>query len=99
MSDAATMAIALSGSFAASLVLRSAYSIAVMPGVTIGSVSRALISFDGVRSIRSPAFSKCGWVSCSGWPKDSSDAGTDAYCRRMRGSCKNLEGQRESLIP
>ena len=39
-SDAATIAIALSGSFAARLVLRSAYSIAVIPGVTKRYVSR-----------------------------------------------------------
>ena len=39
ISDAATIAIALSGNFAASLVLRSAYSIAVMPGVTERNVS------------------------------------------------------------
>lgn len=94
MSDAATIAIALSGSFAASLVLRSAYSIAVIPGVTKRCVSRCkLIWLADMGTVRSPALSKCGCVSWRGCPKDSSDACTDAYCRHLKGSRKNLEGQ------
>ncbi len=62
---------------------RWAYSRAVMPVVTANTVKISNVAGEVLPQIsHSPGLSRWGWVSCTGWPKESLAADTEVYERR-----------------